>query len=124
MFPPGMDWGDYGRECGAGESAQLTLLSARLGVNGNMGCAFHQSTRGQTELKPEPILPLLPSVDTLPRASLHLALPGPLPAHFGSQVAEGPCAEAGLGSDLGWNPGPGSARPPAGQGLPTGDLGP
>ena len=54
MFPPGMDWGDYGRECGAGESAQLTLLSARLGVNGNMGCAFHQSTRGQTELKPGP----------------------------------------------------------------------
>ena len=104
--------------------AQLTILSARLGGDGSMGCAFHQGTREHMELKPEPILPLLPSVYTLPRASLHLALPGPLPAHFGSQVAEGPCAEAGLGSDLGWNPGPGSAGPPAGQGPATGDLGP
>ena len=37
-----------------------------------MGCAFHQGTREHMELKPEPILPLLPSVHTLPGASLQL----------------------------------------------------
>ena len=74
MFPPCMDCRDYGRECRPGESAQLTLLSARLGVDGGTGCAFHQGTRQQTELKPEPILSLLPSVDTHPGTSLQLHL--------------------------------------------------
>ena len=100
MFPPCMDCRDYGRECRPGESAQLTLLSARLGGDGSMGCAFHQGTREHMELKPEPILPLLPSVHTLLRVCLQLPL-GPLTCSSWKSGCRGTLRRGGAGIRFG-----------------------